>query len=67
VWKEKVAGLTLKIFNSVREYHTFCIPHRIRIIIDENTAKRKKKGYSVLLNACILTVIVFTNTVRVEN
>ena len=35
--------------------------------MQENTAKRKKKGYRILLNAHILTVKVFTTDVRVED
>lgn len=54
IWKEKVEGLTLKIFKSVREHHTFFIPHVVKIIIQADTPHRKRKGYMTLFNSPIL-------------
>lgn len=55
----------MKIFNAVKEYQTLCTPHIIKIIKQENTVKREKKGYRVLRNALILTVKAFITPVRV--
>ncbi|TVL95581.1 MAG: hypothetical protein CV082_10345 [Candidatus Brocadia sp. BL1] len=67
MWKEKVVGLTWKILNSIREYQIFCIPHIIKIIMQEDTTKREKKGYRVPFIACILPEKVLTNAERIEN
>ena len=45
VWKEKVEGLTLKIFKFVNECHVLLIPHIPKIIIPAKTTNWSKKGY----------------------
>ena len=47
VLKEKVEGLTLKIFKSVVEYHAYFIPHIVEIITNADI-KTQQKGYRSL-------------------
>ncbi|OHB50396.1 MAG: hypothetical protein A2099_00435 [Planctomycetes bacterium GWF2_39_10] len=64
VLKEKVEGLTLKIFKSVVEYHAYFIPHIVEIITNADIKKRNKKGYRSLFCFSILVERRFKKGLR---